>query len=103
MTFDVDASVGIALYPDHAPDFEMLLQRADVAMYLAKEGRTGVEIYDAGQGPQHARAAQPPRRPAPRHRHRRARAALPAQGRPGRRRRCRAWRRCCAGATRTAG
>lgn len=47
MTFDVDASFGIALYPDHAPDFEMLLQRSDVAMYLAKEGRTGVEIYAA--------------------------------------------------------
>ncbi|OUC94100.1 putative bifunctional diguanylate cyclase/phosphodiesterase [Streptosporangium minutum] len=47
MTFDLDASVGIALYPDHAPDFELLLQRADVAMYLAKEGRTGVEIYVA--------------------------------------------------------
>ncbi|MER6947025.1 EAL domain-containing protein [Nonomuraea sp. NPDC000554] len=45
MTFDLDASVGIALYPDHAPDFELLLQRADVAMYLAKEGRTGVELY----------------------------------------------------------
>ena len=25
----------------------MLLQRADVAMYVAKEGRTGVEIYAA--------------------------------------------------------
>ncbi|GIH70634.1 GGDEF-domain containing protein [Sphaerimonospora thailandensis] len=45
MTFDIDASVGIALYPDHAPDFELLLQRSDVAMYLAKEGRTGVEFY----------------------------------------------------------
>ncbi|GAA3005035.1 putative bifunctional diguanylate cyclase/phosphodiesterase [Streptosporangium longisporum] len=47
MSFDLDASFGIALYPDHAPDFEMLLQRSDVAMYLAKEGRTGVEIYAA--------------------------------------------------------
>ncbi|MEV7014097.1 EAL domain-containing protein [Streptosporangium sp. NPDC051022] len=47
MTFDLDASVGIALYPDHAQDFEMLLQRSDVAMYLAKEGRTGVEVYVA--------------------------------------------------------
>ncbi|WP_431902183.1 putative bifunctional diguanylate cyclase/phosphodiesterase [Nonomuraea sp. bgisy101] len=45
MTFDMDGSVGIALFPDHAPDFELLLQRADVAMYLAKEGRTGVELY----------------------------------------------------------
>ncbi|MBG0832271.1 EAL domain-containing protein [Planomonospora sp. ID67723] len=45
MTFDLDASVGIALYPDHAPDFEMLMQRSDVAMYLAKEARSGVELY----------------------------------------------------------
>ncbi|MFC4060771.1 putative bifunctional diguanylate cyclase/phosphodiesterase [Planomonospora corallina] len=47
MTFDLDASVGIALHPDHAPDFELLMQRSDVAMYLAKEGRTGVEVYVA--------------------------------------------------------
>ncbi|HEU5031079.1 EAL domain-containing protein [Actinomadura montaniterrae] len=45
MSFDLEASVGIALFPDHAPDFELLLQRADVAMYNAKEGRTGVEVY----------------------------------------------------------
>ncbi|MFI6298154.1 putative bifunctional diguanylate cyclase/phosphodiesterase [Nonomuraea sp. NPDC050790] len=45
MTFDLDGSVGIALFPDHAPDFELLMQRADVAMYMAKEGRTGVELY----------------------------------------------------------
>lgn len=45
MSFDLDGSVGIALFPDHAPDFELLMQRADVAMYLAKEGRTGVELY----------------------------------------------------------
>ncbi len=44
-SFDLEASVGIALHPDHAPDFELLLQRADVAMYVAKESRTGVEIY----------------------------------------------------------
>ncbi|MFI6906271.1 putative bifunctional diguanylate cyclase/phosphodiesterase [Nonomuraea sp. NPDC050394] len=45
MTFDLDGSVGIALFPDHAPDFELLMQRADVAMYMAKEARTGVELY----------------------------------------------------------
>jgi len=49
MTFDLDASIGIALYPDHAPDFELLLQRSDVAMYLAKENRTGVEFYVPGK------------------------------------------------------
>lgn len=46
MDFDLDASVGIALYPYDAPDYELLLQRADVAMYVAKSGRTGVETYD---------------------------------------------------------
>ncbi|MBC6459968.1 putative bifunctional diguanylate cyclase/phosphodiesterase [Actinomadura sp. HBU206391] len=45
MSFDIEGSVGIALHPDHAPDFELLLQRADVAMYVAKESRCGVEIY----------------------------------------------------------
>ncbi|GAA3750668.1 diguanylate cyclase (GGDEF)-like protein [Spinactinospora alkalitolerans] len=45
MDFDLEASVGIALYPNHAPDFELLMQRADVAMYVAKERRTGVELY----------------------------------------------------------
>ncbi|HEU5155622.1 MAG TPA: EAL domain-containing protein [Streptosporangiaceae bacterium] len=45
-SFDLEASVGIALFPDHAPDFELLLQRADVAMYVAKESReSGVEVY----------------------------------------------------------
>ncbi len=47
--FDMDASIGVALHPDHAPDFELLLQRADVAMYLAKERRSGVEAYVADQ------------------------------------------------------
>jgi diguanylate cyclase (GGDEF)-like protein len=46
MTFDLEASVGIALHPDHAPDFAAMLQRSDVAMYVAKESRTGVEVYD---------------------------------------------------------
>ncbi|MGI5203468.1 putative bifunctional diguanylate cyclase/phosphodiesterase [Spirillospora sp. CA-108201] len=49
MSFDLEASVGIALFPDHAPDFELLLQRADVAMYNAKEARSGVETYSPGK------------------------------------------------------
>jgi diguanylate cyclase (GGDEF)-like protein len=47
MSFDIEASVGIALYPDDASGFELLLQHADVAMYLAKERRSGVERYVA--------------------------------------------------------
>jgi diguanylate cyclase (GGDEF)-like protein len=45
MSFEIEASVGIALYPDDATAADVLLQRADVAMYLAKERRTGVEMY----------------------------------------------------------
>ena len=45
----IDASVGISLYPDHAPDAMGLLQRADVAMYQAKRMRTGHEVYLAGR------------------------------------------------------
>ena len=47
MSFEIEASVGIALYPDDGATVEVLLQRADVAMYLAKERHTGVETYVA--------------------------------------------------------
>jgi diguanylate cyclase (GGDEF)-like protein len=43
----IDASIGIALYPGHAADFNKLLQRADIAMYSAKSGGTGCELYVA--------------------------------------------------------
>jgi diguanylate cyclase (GGDEF)-like protein len=45
----VDGSIGVAHFPDHATDASGLLQRADVAMYTAKERRSGVELYDAGR------------------------------------------------------
>ena len=41
----IDASVGIAMFPEHARDGIGLLQRADVAMYEAKRTRTGHEVY----------------------------------------------------------
>jgi diguanylate cyclase (GGDEF)-like protein len=45
LTLDVEASIGIALHPLHAADFEELMQRADVAMYRAKAKRSGYEVY----------------------------------------------------------
>jgi diguanylate cyclase (GGDEF)-like protein len=47
MMFQVEASVGIAIYPDDADSFEQLMQRADVAMYVAKERHSGIERYQA--------------------------------------------------------
>jgi predicted signal transduction protein with EAL and GGDEF domain len=46
-TIDLEASIGIALSPQHGNDFEALLQRADVAMYVAKSERTTIETYAA--------------------------------------------------------
>ncbi|HEX2061228.1 MAG TPA: diguanylate cyclase, partial [Thermoanaerobaculia bacterium] len=46
---DVNASVGIALYPTHAEDADTLMKRADVAMYDAKKNQIGVAMYEAGR------------------------------------------------------
>ncbi len=44
----VNGSVGVALYPDHGLDPEVLLQNADAAMYLAKdEGRNTMRFFNA--------------------------------------------------------
>jgi diguanylate cyclase (GGDEF)-like protein len=43
----VDASVGIAIFPEDAEDADTLLQRADVAMYVAKDERSRVELYSS--------------------------------------------------------
>jgi len=45
LTLAVTASAGIAMAPEHGDDVSLLLQRADIAMYLAKERRSTVEVY----------------------------------------------------------
>ena len=45
LTLAVTASAGIAMAPEHGDDAALLLQRADIAMYLAKERRSTVEVY----------------------------------------------------------
>lgn len=43
----VDASIGVALAPQHGTTVSELLQRADVAMYQAKRANRGTSLYDA--------------------------------------------------------
>jgi diguanylate cyclase (GGDEF)-like protein len=45
----VGASVGVVVAPEHGTDASVLLQRADVAMYIAKAEQSGVELYDLGR------------------------------------------------------
>jgi diguanylate cyclase (GGDEF)-like protein len=45
LLLEVEASIGITLYPDDGDDPETLLRRADVAMYLSKELTTQTELY----------------------------------------------------------
>jgi diguanylate cyclase (GGDEF)-like protein len=42
---ELNASVGVALYPDHGEDPSTLIRRADVAMYAAKRGSAGYAVY----------------------------------------------------------
>ena len=45
LTLEVEASIGIAVSPEHGDDVETLLRHADVAMYLSKETHHP-ELYD---------------------------------------------------------
>jgi diguanylate cyclase (GGDEF)-like protein len=47
LALDVRASVGISFFPRHGNDVDTLIQRADVAMYLAKASHSRYEIYAA--------------------------------------------------------
>jgi len=42
----INASIGIAVYPENGKDTSTLLRRADQAMYNAKENKRGITIYN---------------------------------------------------------
>jgi diguanylate cyclase (GGDEF)-like protein len=42
----VEATVGVALFPDHAENIDDLLQKADVALHAAKAGKAGWQLYE---------------------------------------------------------
>jgi diguanylate cyclase (GGDEF)-like protein len=45
IALNIDASIGLALSPQHAADLAELLQRADVALDRAKAHRSRIEVY----------------------------------------------------------
>ncbi len=45
LAFRLEASVGAAVAPEHGDAPELLIQRAEVAMYVAKERRSRLEVY----------------------------------------------------------
>ena len=47
IALNIDASIGLALSPQHAEDLDALLQHADVALDRAKAHRSRVEVYAA--------------------------------------------------------
>jgi diguanylate cyclase (GGDEF)-like protein len=47
LDLEIKGSIGVALCPEHAHDARTLIQRADVAMYLAKRTQSGYALYAA--------------------------------------------------------
>jgi diguanylate cyclase len=46
LALEVEASIGLALYPEHGSDPDELLQHADIAMYVAKQTHTSFVLFD---------------------------------------------------------
>jgi diguanylate cyclase (GGDEF)-like protein/PAS domain S-box-containing protein len=44
----LSASIGMSIFPDHGYEAEELIQKADHAMYLAKESGVGIQHYETG-------------------------------------------------------
>jgi EAL domain-containing protein (putative c-di-GMP-specific phosphodiesterase class I) len=49
VTVQVNASIGISLYPEQGEDLSLLLRKADMAMYTAKSTRSGHAVYSDGE------------------------------------------------------
>ena len=52
---NLDCSIGLVLSPDHGDDAQTLLRRADIALYDAKQARSGVAVYQPGRDEVHLR------------------------------------------------
>jgi len=47
LVLKVEASMGLAIYPQHGLDSGTLIRHADVAMYASKHSRAGYEVYQS--------------------------------------------------------
>jgi diguanylate cyclase (GGDEF)-like protein len=47
LALQCEGSIGIAIFPEHGKTVDSVMRAADVAMYMAKENRSGYEFYDA--------------------------------------------------------
>ena len=57
MSLAVEASIGVVVSPEHGDDVRTLFQRADVAMYVAKDNGVGIAAYERsldGHSPERA-------------------------------------------------
>ncbi len=51
MNFELQTTVGFAVAPEDGADGNSLLRRADVALYAAKEAKSGIERYNPSRDP----------------------------------------------------
>jgi diguanylate cyclase (GGDEF)-like protein len=58
LSLQVRASVGVAVFPEHGTTADELLRLADIAMYQAKQNRTGMSVYHASVDPRGGQALQ---------------------------------------------
>ena len=58
ISLQTNVSIGVAVYPEHATDADGLLQRADAAMYQAKNGGTGIALHQEHQASDGVRRLQ---------------------------------------------
>jgi len=43
---NITANIGIAMYPEHGEELDLLMKRSDVAMYFAKDESTRIMVFD---------------------------------------------------------
>jgi diguanylate cyclase (GGDEF)-like protein len=58
LSLQVRASVGVALFPEHGTTADELLRQADIAMYQAKQNRTGFALYASSADPRGGQTLQ---------------------------------------------